>query len=161
KSQRARYVRLTFVPKAGSALYLGEIFVEGKPAGNAGTSAYHFTRIVPARLSDGPPTLLATTSQGVLPALDKAGKTVRSKNFGTQLNDVAAADLNADGRDEILLARQDHFVTVLDSAGKEMWSRQLQLYRRPPFVNLVRAGDIDGDGKLEVIAGGENWRFYA
>src|SRR5690606_30457847 len=80
---------------------------------------------------------------------------------GAQLNDVAAADLDGDGRDEILLARQDHFVTVLDSTGKEMWSSKLQFYRRPPFVNLVRAGDIDGDGKLEVIVGGENWRFYA
>jgi hypothetical protein len=50
---------------------------------------------------------------------------------------------------------------VLNAAGEELWKRALSYYRRPPYVNLVRTGDIDGDGKPEVIAGGENWRFYA
>ena len=44
---------------------------------------------------------------------------------------------------------------------RRRWSRTLDYYRRPPYVNVVRTGDLDGDGRPEVIAGGENWRFYA
>ena len=82
-------------------------------------------------------------------------------SFPDKINDIAAADLDGDGRDEVVIGRQDCKVTVLDSAGKEKWSRALEFYRRPPYVNVVRTGDLDGDGRPEVIVGGENWRFYA
>ena len=78
-----------------------------------------------------------------------------------KINDIAAADLDGAGRDNVVIGRQDCKVTVLDSAGKEKWSRTLEYYRRPPYVNVVRTGDLDGDGRPEVIAGGENWRFFA
>ena len=64
-------------------------------------------------------------------------------------------------RDELILARQDHHVATLTSAGDTIWSREIEFYRRPPYVNLVRSGDLDGDGTPEVIAGGNNWRCYA
>ena len=127
-----------------------------------GASAFRFTHVVAAHLDAGKlPALLATTREGTLLALSGEGETLWSREFGAPLNDIAVADLTGDARDEIVLARQDHFVTVLDAAGNELWSRGLQYYRRPPYVNIVRTGDIDGDGRLEVIAGGENWRFYA
>ena len=106
-------------------------------------------------------TVLAATTDGTLFALNTDGSTRWSFDAGTALNDVVADDLTGDGKDEIILARQDYNVQVLDAAGEELWKRALSYYRRPPYVNLVRTGDIDGDGTPEVIAGGENWRFYA
>ena len=105
--------------------------------------------------------VLAATTEGTLFALNADGSTRWSVDAGTQLNDVVTADLTGDGKDEIVLARQDYHVQVLNLAGEELWKRELSYYRRPPYVNLVRTGDLDGDGTPEVIAGGENWRFYA
>lgn len=120
-------------------------------------SKLRITRLAAA--SDG--TILVATVEGKLFAINPDGSTRWTIDAGCQLNDVTAADLTGDGHDEIVLARQDYHVQVLDASGKELWKRALSYYRKPPYVNLVCTGDIDGDGKLEVIAGGENWRFYA
>lgn len=122
---------------------------------------FHITRIAAARLSRTAPDLLVATAEGTLFALKDDGSPRWQIPVGCRINDIAAADLDADGRDEILVARQDHSVAALAADGRELWKRELKYYRRPPYVNIVRSGDIDGDGKPEVIAGGENWRFYA
>lgn len=131
-------------------------------ADNESTSC-DITRLAPARLdgSDKPPLPLASTGQGLLFAVNANGAIRWTRDIGAPLNDVTADDLDGDGIDEIVVARQDHNVTVLDASGSERWSRELEYYRRPPYVNLVRTGDITGDGLPEVVAGGENWRFYA
>ncbi len=128
-----------------------------------GSTPLRFTRLANASLgaAGNRDTILATTADGTLLALKLDGSTRWTVETGSQLNDVAATDLNGDGRDEIVLARQDYHVQVLAPSGKELWKRALSYYRKPPYVNLVRTGDIDGDGTPEVIAGGENWRFYA
>lgn len=118
--------------------------------------ASHITRIAASKHN-----ILVATREGTLFALKPDGTQLWAAQIGCQLNDVAAADLDRDGKDEIILARQDCYVSVLDSAGKERWKQELKYYRRPAYVNLVRIGDLDGDGVPEVIAGGENWRFYA
>lgn len=132
-------------------------------------TTWRFSRLASATLdkpstageAGEPDTLLAATAQGLLFALGADGSTRWSVDAGCPLNDVVADDLTGDGQDEIILARQDHHVQVLNAAGGELWKRPLAYYRRPPYVNLVRTGDLDGDGTPEVIAGGENWRFYA
>ena len=106
-------------------------------------------------------TVLLATTAGTLLALNLDGSTRWTYDAGTPLNDVVTDDLTGDGKDEIVLARKDYNVQVLDSAANELWKRELSYYRRPPYVNLVRTGDLDGDGTPEVVAGGENWRFYA
>lgn len=160
---KARQVRLVIEPQPGSAVYLAEVLVEGRlPDGAAQVVPYAPTRVTTARLVKGaPPAVLLATGQGTLLALDQAGGRLWSVSYGDRLNDVTAADLDGDGLDEVIVARQDHHVTVLDATGQERWSRKLELYRSPPYVNLVRTGDLDGDGRPEIIAGGENWRFYA
>lgn len=128
-----------------------------------GATPWHFSRLAGAAL--GKPgeadSVLAATTEGMLFALNADGSTRWSFDAGVQLNDVVADDLTGDGKDEIILARQDYNVQVLNASGEELWKRALSYYRRPPHVNVVRTGDIDGDGTPEVIAGGENWRFYA
>ena len=113
------------------------------------------------RIAAGKSNILVATREGTLFALKPDGTQQWTAQIGCQLNDVTTADLDRDGNDEIILARQDCYVGVLDNTGKELWKQQLKYYRRPAYVNLVRTGDLDGDGVPEVIAGAENWRFYA
>ena len=141
--------------------------VRPKPTGPEDSAtnvpSWRFTRLAKASLSGTGEidTLLAATADGTLFALNRDGTTRWSVETGTQLNDVVADDLTGDGKGEIIVARHDYHVQVLNAAGEEIWRRALSYYRKPPHVNLVRTGDIDGDGTPEVIAGGENWRFYA
>ena len=132
----------------------------GKPSDVA---PLHVSRLASASLGGkgDVDTVLVATTGGSLLALKPDGSTRWRAELGTQLNDVAADDLNGDGKDEIVVGREDYHVQVLDSSGEELWRRSLGYYRRPPKVNVVCTGDIDGDGTPEVIAGGENWRFYA
>lgn len=160
--QTARYVRITFVPKTGSSIYLASLTVTGRASSQAvSTVPFTYTKMVMARLHKGAPKiLLVSTAEGTLLAVSPQGKVLWSKAFPTQLNDVAAGDVDGDGIDEIAVARQDGKTTLLDSTGKELWSQQLAFYRESPYINLVRMGDLDGDGKSEVVIGSQNWRFY-
>jgi hypothetical protein len=135
-------------------------FADSVPAPDA---AAEITRLFSARLDGAarPKTILVGTVRGLLFALNGDGSPRWQIRFPDRVNDIAAADLDGDGRDEVVVGRQDGKVTVLDFTGKEKWSRALEFYRRPPYVNVVRTGDLDGDGRAEVIVGGENWRFYA
>ena len=161
--RKARWVRLTVEPKPGSAVYLAQVIVEGKPEGDTtGVMPYHFTRVAVGRVS-GPDRedLLVGTREGAVIVIKPDGSPSWVHDFGCKINDLTAVDLDGDGKDEVAVARQDHFVSVLDDNGVELWKRELKLYRRPPYVNVIGSGDLDGDGKPEVVAGGENWRFYA
>jgi len=134
------------------------------PADNAAEATpVRVSRLAHAALGETgqPDTVLVATAGGTLLALEPDGSTRWRMEMGTRLNDVVADDLTGDGKDEIVLAREDYNVQVLRASGEELWRRTLSYYRRPPRVNVVRTGDVDGDGTPEVIAGGENWRFYA
>ncbi|ABK19347.1 FG-GAP-like repeat-containing protein [Syntrophobacter fumaroxidans] len=63
---------------------------------------------------------------------------------------VVVADIDRDGKPEIVLAQGGGYVTVLDHAGKTVWSRQ-------PTTSELRglsAYDLDRDGFLEIVVTG-------
>jgi hypothetical protein len=162
--QVASAVRITIAPKAGTAVYLAEAFIYGKPVNenDVAVAPFTFTRLCTARINPkGDHVVLAATEEGDLIAVRADGRILWSQSFGTKLNDVHAVDINGDGIDEIALARADYNLSLLQSNGEEIWSRKLTYYRKNPYVNVVRSGDLNGDGTPEIICGGENWRFYA
>jgi|GEM_PF-1081367 len=88
-----------------------------------------------------------------------------------------AADLDGDGRDEVVYAQQDGLVRAFSGvphdatcpacppdvapapanrAGEPLWSMQL----RAPVSDMA-AADLDGDGRLEVLLGAGDGKLYA
>ena len=68
--------------------------------------------------------------------------------------EVIPADLDGDGRDEILAIRGRH-LTCIDAAGRVRWE-----FDGKDELYAACAWDIDGDGAAEVFCGGKSTRLY-
>jgi len=72
--------------------------------------------------------------------------------FNTSANVISApliADVNGDGRYEVVVAADNGGLYVIDENGVFLYST----YFAPEYPMMPAAADIDGDGKLEVMAG--------
>jgi len=65
-----------------------------------------------------------------------------------EITALGAADVDADGRFEVLVGSQDKNLYVLKDDGTLSWR-----YPAPGAVRTVNTGDVDADGQLEVIVG--------
>jgi hypothetical protein len=60
---------------------------------------------------------------------------------------LAFADLDEDGRLEVILSQQDSYLYVLDSGGRQQWSyRGYFWYHTPPAV-----ADLQHSGELDIV----------
>jgi hypothetical protein len=66
----------------------------------------------------------------------------------TWVNALVQADLNDDGRDETVVGLQSGWLFVLADGGRILWDVDLG-----GAVQSVAAGDVDGDGLPEIVAG--------
>ena len=74
----------------------------------------------------------------------------------------ALADVDADGRPEIVVGSLDGRVYVYRRDGSLLWSRYLDAqHAAGPVIGSPAVGDIDGDGSLEVVVGSENGYVFA
>ncbi|MBM4086639.1 MAG: hypothetical protein FJ272_17785, partial [Planctomycetes bacterium] len=81
---------------------------------------------------------------------------------------VDACDLDGDGKAEVVVGGEDHKLYCFDHKGNERWSA---LTPADPYVpeiepatgpvRVVKCGDINGDGKGELVLGSGNWFAYA
>ena len=101
----------------------------------------------------------ARKPQGILVGLNKEGKDWDARSIkeshGISGESIATGDVNGDGKRDILIAP----MTMIDEQKKIVWfgdgKGEFSAYEGVIAGNLipqaVRAGDIDGDGKDEVI----------
>jgi len=91
--------------------------------------------------------------------LDGEGRLLAEyRTWGTS-GSLELADLDGDGRDEILVATE----TGLQVFGTSDHVERRQLWRSPSLGSLaaLALGDTDGDGQNEVLAGSQDGRVYA
>ncbi len=127
--------------------------------------------------ANGPAYVVAASADGHVYALTNTGKKAWSFAANSPVNDVLVADLDADGNAEIVAACDNTRVYCLDPLGKKLWefsNKGFEIKRQLPgeygtgryvagdgeFI-VVRAADLDGDGKLEVLAGSNTFKHGA
>lgn len=101
---------------------------------------------------DGWAELLCATGEAVQ-LLSRARGVAHSRlawsyNAQGEVTALDAADVDADGRIEILVGSQDQNLYVLKDDGSLSWR-----YPAPGAVRTVTTGDVDSDGQREVIVG--------
>ena len=111
---------------------------------------------------DGQPEILYGAGS-VLYVLNREGKPVWKFACKERVRSCAVADVDGDGKPEVLLGGNDECVHLLDRAGKEIrsWHCDVTLisgqgHGRNPEVTALAAADINGDGKVEILAGTRN-----
>ena len=84
--------------------------------------------------------------------------------YGLTVLGTLTADLDGDGRDEVVCGVEDERVHVLKPDGTQLWQRYFEAQRsqggREGHVRVVLAADFDNDGSPEVAVGCANSMFY-
>ena len=159
--QQAKQVRVIVTPPENGAVYLAEVSVMGAPSANARILRRMecFNRVIRVQEKDGS-YLAAGTAGGRLFLLSEDGKEQASYSFPGAVNDLAALDVDKDGKKELILVCQDGYCRVIRKDGKLVWRYKFPYYRLFPAATIVRTADLEGDGEPEIIVGCDNWRTY-
>ncbi|MEA3403114.1 MAG: VCBS repeat-containing protein [Armatimonadota bacterium] len=106
--------------------------------------------------ADGAPEWIVAGAEGVT-ALH--GNGARLWQFATERPCLSldAADLDGDGRAEVVAGCEDTNVYALSAAGEELWRFECKAGTaslvRAPAPEMIRIADLQGDGTLEIIVG--------
>jgi len=105
-------------------------------------------------------TIVTGDAAGQVTALTPEGQELWSFDVGGAIRTIARIDR----KDEFLWAIGSDApgVVVLDSAGNLRWRKPLPAYHfRTGAVSAICGADLDGDGRQEIVAGSDNWHWYA
>ena len=115
-------------------------------------------------------TIVATDRAGVTTEIDSGGSPVATFTTGAAAHALACKDLDGDGRDEVLVGSDDEHIYALKGDLELLWKYRVPFMRKEqPWmwwtlstskVRALRAADITGDGRPEVLAGVGNMRFH-
>lgn len=109
---------------------------------------------------DGRDEVVAGTRAGGVECLGPDGQSRWRFSAGGPVTTAALGHLNQGQPPAVLIGGEDCQVVALDASGKLRWSFDMPYYKGAGRVRVLLAADIDGDGRDETIAGGDNWRYY-
>ncbi|MCD6359391.1 MAG: PQQ-binding-like beta-propeller repeat protein, partial [Armatimonadetes bacterium] len=114
--------------------------------------------VFPANLKgDGSHAVIVSADSWRYYALDAAGKLIWQYESVRKGRVGVAADLDGDGRDEVICGTEYYWWPAVTPEGKRFFSYST---RTGPGVNDVTVADITGDGTPEVIFGGEDGNVH-
>jgi len=101
--------------------------------------------------------LVVGDTAGVLYCLDEKGNEQwRFLTEGAIYSRASLADLNGDGRLEVVFGSCDNKVYCLSHRGERLWSYETDFW----IITSPIVTDIDGDGNLEVVVGSLDHNLY-
>ncbi|HID05697.1 MAG TPA: hypothetical protein EYP10_00965, partial [Armatimonadetes bacterium] len=163
------HLRITVEPRDGTAIYIAELEIWGmvedveRFVGIRARNLMHseITGVAVADINgDRMPEVLTAHRSGKVKAFSIGnGELLWETATGSPCHSICATDANDDGRAEIYVGLDDALLS-LDGNGNRRWLKRLEYYKRIPTVRVLFTADVNGDGKLEIIAGADNWRFH-
>jgi outer membrane protein assembly factor BamB len=105
--------------------------------------------------ADGMPETVFSTSGGQVYLLDADGEPMAEYPVAGPVTLVRYADLNGDGRGEVLVGAEG-VLSVFGSPAGGTATRLCWAYATRGAVISLSAGDVDGDGRWEVVVGGRD-----
>ncbi len=162
-NQRARQIRLILQPAdvPDARVYVAETTVHG----NRPAAAPKITAVTSGHLAGGDAlSVIAGSEAGQIRAFDTAGEVLWSAktNSGARINALACADINGDGRDEVIYGENAARLGLLSADGEPIWEVIPPMYRgiASDAMNITPS-DLDGDGRPEIVVGLRSWQYAA
>lgn len=161
-NQTLKQARLVITPaRDDSSVYLAEIEIMGTRPGRVP----EVRALTSASFGEAEgQAVVAASASGAIRAFSANGEALWSHITEDQapINTIACADVDGDGRDEIIYGANASRLGLLDTGGRERWRA------RPPDFrgiqgNVITAfpADVDGDGLPEIVCGCLNWQYFA
>lgn len=110
---------------------------------------------------DGQDETFVGSDQNRLYCLSPDGKLRWTHTARGPVTTVATANLDGSPKRCAIAGSEDCNVYAIGPDGALRWSFELPPYKGRGRVHVLFAADINADGYDEVIAGGDNWRYYA
>lgn len=117
-----------------------------------------------------PLTCFCPTSDGLL-AGDRKGRVIRFRGESMDVlfqapsarpwAAIRSADVDRDGRDEILAGDDDEMLFCYTPEGRLLWSYKMVPTNGSGVAADIAVGDIDGQGKVSILVATKSWKLYA
>ena len=105
--------------------------------------------------------IYAGTADGKVRAMTPDGKPRWTFDAGSRVRAIWLGKLDKDGPPRIAVGTIGAKVYLLDQSGKQLWARDIPLFKVPGAVVCFTTADLKGDGNRALIVGAENWNYYA
>lgn len=129
----------------------GTLFVEDELGGGWSLPGIGGTEIVVGQMDNDPAREIATTSGRVIDSATRSVQWTHTQAFGAHLQ---VADIDGDGRDELLASESWNWVWAFDVERQlPKWSLRASTHD----IGAILMADIDGDGVKDLLVGEGQW----